>query len=167
MRRWPHVVGLLFAIVFVVATSIGMAHFVPEKLRDAALKIKNDANLVAQLLPATLPAPSKIDSAYWLPQNWSARQRYWFHHTSQGTATIPVPYRWFLALERPELSVRYTSLTDNEYLRRLGFIPSPSPRTLTVAHLRTATRRMPRALAPLGQRACLTMQMACLWGSRS
>jgi len=126
VRRRPHVVCLLFAIMFVVAASIGMACFVPEKLRDAALKIKNDANLVAQLLPATLPAPSKIDSAYWLPQNWSARQRYWFHHTSQGTATIPVPYRWFLALERPELSVRYTSLTDNEYLRRLGFIPSPS-----------------------------------------
>ncbi|RXH21201.1 cytochrome C [Bradyrhizobium zhanjiangense] len=116
----------MFAIVFVLAASIGMAYFVPEKLRDAALKVKNDANLVAQLLPATLPAPSKIDSAYWLPQNWSSRQRYWFHHTSQGTATIPVPYRWFLALERPELSIRYTSLADNEYLRRLGFIPSPS-----------------------------------------
>jgi len=126
VRRWPHIVSLLVAIVFVVAASTGMAYFAPEKLRDAALKTKNAANLVAQLLPATLPAPSKIDSAYWLPQNWSARQRYWFHHTSQGTATIPVPYKWFLALERPELSVRYTSLTDNEYLRRLGFIPSPS-----------------------------------------
>ncbi|WP_244481642.1 hypothetical protein [Bradyrhizobium pachyrhizi] len=123
----PHAIGLLVAIVFVVAVLVaGMAYFVPERLRDTALKVKNDANLVAQLLPATLPAPSKIDSAYWLPQNWSSRQRYWFHHTSQGTATIPVPYRWFLALERPELSIHYTSLTDNEYLRRLGFIPSPS-----------------------------------------
>ncbi|WP_375784939.1 di-heme-cytochrome C peroxidase [Bradyrhizobium sp. Pha-3] len=116
----------MLAIVFAVAASIGLAYFVPDKLRDAALKIRSDANLVAQLLPATLPAASKIESAYWLPQNWSARQRYWFHHTSQGTATIPVPYRWFLALERPELSIRYTSLTDNDYLRRLGFIPSPS-----------------------------------------
>ncbi|MCC8939037.1 cytochrome C [Bradyrhizobium sp. Arg68] len=117
----------MFVIVFVAAASVGItAYFAPEKLRDVALKIKNGANLVAQLLPATLPTPSKIDSAYWLPQNWSSRQRYWFHHTSQGTATIPVPYRWFLALERPELSIHYTSLTDSEYLRRLGFIPSPS-----------------------------------------
>ncbi|WOH80465.1 di-heme-cytochrome C peroxidase [Bradyrhizobium sp. BEA-2-5] len=126
VRRWPHIISLLFAILFVAVALVSMAYFVPEKLRDAALKIKNDANLVAQLLPATLPEPSKVDSAYWLPQNWTSRQRYWFHHTSQGTATIPVPYRWFLALERPELSIHYTSLTDDEYLRRLGFIPSPS-----------------------------------------
>ncbi|MGY4319201.1 di-heme-cytochrome C peroxidase [Bradyrhizobium sp. JR3.5] len=126
VRRWPHIISLIFAIVFVAVASAGMAYFAPEQLRDAALKIKSDANLVAQLLPATLPAPSKIDSAYWLPQNWTSRQRYWFHHTSQGTATIPVPYRWFLALERPELSIHYASLTDDDYLRRLGFIPSPS-----------------------------------------
>ncbi|MGY4447833.1 hypothetical protein ACVWZR_002493 [Bradyrhizobium sp. i1.3.1] len=126
VRRWPHVAGLLFAIVVVAIVSAGLVYFAPEKVRDAALKIKNDANLLAQLLPATLPEPSKIESAYWLPQNWSSRQRYWFHHTSQGTATIPVPYQWFLALERPELSFSYTSLTDDDYLRRLGFIPSPS-----------------------------------------
>lgn len=130
-RRWPHLVSLVIAILIVVAASVGLAYFVPDKLRDAALKIKNDANLVAQLLPATLPAASKIESAYWLPQNWNSRQRYWFHHTSQGTATIPVPYRWFLALERPELSIHYTRLTDNDYLRRLGFIPSPSSKDFT------------------------------------
>ncbi|SFV17306.1 hypothetical protein SAMN05192541_12813 [Bradyrhizobium arachidis] len=125
LMRWPHITSLLLAAVVVVIAAAGLVYFAPEKVRDAALKIKNDANLVAQLLPATLPEPSKIESAYWLPQNWSARQRYWFHHTSQGTATIPVPYQWFLALERPELSFSYTSLTDENYLRRLGFIPSP------------------------------------------
>ncbi|MBB4383500.1 cytochrome c [Bradyrhizobium sp. SBR1B] len=123
--RWPHITSLLLAIVVVVIVATGLVYFAPERIRVAALKIKNDANLAAQLLPATLPEPSKIESAYWLPQNWSARQRYWFHHTSQGTATIPVPYQWFLALERPELSFSYTSLTDENYLRRLGFIPSP------------------------------------------
>ncbi|WP_271575668.1 di-heme-cytochrome C peroxidase [Bradyrhizobium sp. CCBAU 11361] len=125
VMRWPHVTSLLFAIFVVVIVAAGLVYFAPEKVRDAALRIKNDANLVAQLLPATLPEPSKIESAYWLPQNWSSRQRYWFHHTSQGTATIPVPYQWFLALERPELSFSYTSLSDEDYLRRLGFIPSP------------------------------------------
>ncbi|MFK4719449.1 mono/diheme cytochrome c family protein [Bradyrhizobium niftali] len=126
LMRWPHITSLLLATVVVVIVAAGLVYFAPEKVRDAALKIKNDANLVAQLLPATLPEPSRVQSAYWLPQNWSARQRYWFHHTSQGTATIPVPYQWFLALERPELSFSYTSLTDENYLRRLGFIPSPS-----------------------------------------
>lgn len=126
VRRWPHVVGLFLAAVAVVVLSAGIVYFAPEKIRDTALRIKSDANLIAQLLPATLPEPSKIESAYWLPQNWSARQRYWFHHSSQGTATIPVPHQWFLALERPELSISYTSLTDETYLRRLGFIPSPS-----------------------------------------
>ncbi|WP_407185374.1 di-heme-cytochrome C peroxidase [Bradyrhizobium centrosematis] len=125
VTRWPHITSLLLAIVAIVMVAAGLVYFAPEKVRDAALKIKNDANLVAQLLPATLPEPSKIRGAYWLPQNWSFRQRYWFHHTSQGTATIPVPYQWFLALERPELSFSYTSLTDENYLRRLGFIPSP------------------------------------------
>lgn len=126
MTRWRCLAGLLVAIGVAAAVALGMAYFVPEKLRDVALSIKGKANLIAQLLPATLPQPSKIEQAYWLPQNWSAQQRYWFHHTSQGTATIPVPYQWFMALERPELSVFYTRLTDDDYLRRLGFIPSPS-----------------------------------------
>lgn len=131
MTRWRCLAGLLVAIGVAAAVALGMAYFVPEKLRDVALSIKGKANLVAQLLPATLPQPSKIEQAYWLPQNWSAQQRYWFHHTSQGTATIPVPYQWFMALERPELSVFYTRLTDDDYLRRLGFIPSPSSNDFT------------------------------------
>lgn len=118
-------VALLILVVLALGALIGEAIYAPEKLRDLALRIKNRANFAAELLPATLPTASKVEQAYWLPQNWSWQQRYWFHHTSQGTATIPVPYQWFLALERPELSFSYTSLTDNDYLRRLGFIPSP------------------------------------------
>lgn len=131
MRRWPCLAGLLIVTGITVAAAAGMAYFMPEKLRDVALSIEGKASLVAKLLPATLPQPSRIEQAYWLPQNWSAQQRYWFHHTSQGTATIPVPYQWFMALERPELSVFYTSLTDDDYLRRLGFIPSPSSKSFT------------------------------------
>ena len=131
-KRWPHVATLLAAVVAVVATGLGLAYFVPDKLRKITLEIKGITEIVAQVLPATLPAPSKIKQAYWLPQNWSWQQRYWFHHSSQGTTTIPVPYEWFLALERPELSLwSHKSLKDDDYLRRLGFIPSPSSKDFT------------------------------------
>ncbi|WP_027527487.1 di-heme-cytochrome C peroxidase [Bradyrhizobium sp. Ec3.3] len=118
--------ALPVAIVAIGVTGIGLAYFVPDKLRNIALKIGGATSIVAQVLPATLPEPSKIEQAYWLPQNWTWQKRYWFHHTSQGTTTIPVPYEWFLALERPELSLSHHSLRDDDYLRRLGFIPSPS-----------------------------------------
>ena len=42
-------------------------------------------------------------AAYWLDQNWSTGDRHWFHHASQGTATFPVPYSWFVALEQAGL----------------------------------------------------------------
>ena len=46
---------------------------------------------------------SNPEAAYWLEQNWSLEDRHWFHHASQGTATFPVPYSWFMALEQPRL----------------------------------------------------------------
>ena len=125
LRRRPCVAGLLAAVLAIVVAVIGTAYFVPDKLRNIALKINGITNR-GPGAAATLPAPSKIEQAFWLPQNWSWQKRYWFHHTSQGTTTIPVPYEWFLALERPELSLSHKSLKDDEYLRRLGFIPSPS-----------------------------------------
>ena len=91
-------------------------------------KIGGGASRAAKLLPPVLPAAGHVEKAYWLSQNWSARDRYSFHHTPQGTATIPVPYDWLVALERPELSLlgRPGLLKDADYLRRLGFIPSPA-----------------------------------------
>jgi hypothetical protein len=130
--RWRCVAGLLAAVIVIAAVVGGMAYFVPDKLRKITLEIEGITEIVAQVLPATLPAPSKIEQAYWLPQNWTWQQSYWFHHTSQGTTTIPVPYEWFLALERPELSLwSHKSLKDDDYLRRLGFIPSPSSKDFT------------------------------------
>ena len=66
-------------------------------------------------------------AAYWLEQNWSLEDRYWFHHASQGTATFPVPYDWFMALEQPTLHLFSGAgmLKDSAYLERFGFIPSP------------------------------------------
>ena len=68
-----------------------------------------------------------MKAAHWLDQNWSTEDRFWFHHASQGTATFPVPYAWFVALEQPgiHLFTRPGMLADSAYLERFGFIPSP------------------------------------------
>lgn len=82
---------------------------------------------LAQLLPPPLPRLQETTAAYWLEQNWSLKDRHWFHHASQGTATFPVPYNWFMALEQPRLHLfsRPGMMKDSAYLERFGFIPSP------------------------------------------
>ncbi len=124
--------ALLILIVSLGAATIWALFFAPGKIRQLTLKIEKDANFVAKILPATLPPATRIDAAYWLEQNWSERDRYWFHHTPQGTATFPIPFVWFLALERAEISLfRHPGyIRDEAFLRRLGFIPSPDINTL-------------------------------------
>lgn len=77
----------------------------------------------------TPPLPEHVEprAAYWLEQNWALEDRHWFHHASQGTATFPVPYRWFMALEQPRLHffAKPGMLHDSDHLQRFGFIPSP------------------------------------------
>jgi len=82
---------------------------------------------LAKVLPPPLPNLVPTKTAYWLEQNWSLEDRHWFHHVSQGTATFPVPYAWFVALEQPGLHLftRPGMLKDSHYLERFGFIPSP------------------------------------------
>lgn len=51
----------------------------------------------------------------------------WFHHASQGTATLPIPYDWLVALEQPKSSPWWIFLGSEdlfvgEYLLRHGFI---------------------------------------------
>jgi hypothetical protein len=93
---------------------------------------------LAQLLPPPLPERVPIKEAHWLEQNWSADKRFWFHHASQGTATFPVPYRWFLALEQPgiHLFTKPGMLADSNYLERFGFLPSPKSIDTDAANLR-------------------------------
>lgn len=83
--------------------------------------------IMAGLLAACAPNPPALQTAnktIWLQQNWNEEQREWFYFTSQGTATLPLPYEWFIALERPELSVfgEPGLLSSGEYLPRFGFI---------------------------------------------
>ena len=67
-----------------------------------AIAVLSIATVVAACEPS-LPENTPVKEARWLQQNWSAGERYWFHHTTQGTSTLPVPYVWFVALERPQL----------------------------------------------------------------
>src|SRR5580765_2583014 len=93
---WTKPVLIFFAVVIaVVAVALAVVINAPEKVRDALKKIGKGAELVALAFPPTLPAATKPATVYWLDQNWTARDRYWFHHASQGTATFPVPYDWF------------------------------------------------------------------------
>ncbi|MEA3274900.1 MAG: hypothetical protein U9Q81_06325 [Pseudomonadota bacterium] len=52
---------------------------------------------------AELPENDPVKEARWLEQNWNPEERFWFHHASQGTASVLIPYGWFLALEQPTL----------------------------------------------------------------
>ena len=93
---------------------------------------------LAQFLPPPLPKLAPVKEAHWLDQNWSTEKRHWFHHASQGTATFPVPYSWFLALEQPgiHLFTRPGMLADSAYLERFGFLPSPKTIDMDEASLR-------------------------------
>ncbi|MFC6670238.1 hypothetical protein [Marinobacterium aestuariivivens] len=63
----------------------------------------------------------------WLEQgdDWRGSQRDWFHHVSQGTATLPIPFEWFMALEQPGVNLFGAGelVSAPDYLARLGFIP--------------------------------------------
>lgn len=74
-----------------------------------------------------MPTNTAVTESRWLEQNWSDADRFWFHHATQGTSTLPVPYEWFVALEQPQLWVfgEAPMIKDSDYLRRFGFIPSP------------------------------------------
>ena len=71
-----------------------------------------------------LPKMTTSENIVWLEQGWSNNDRQEFHHTSQGTMTLPLPYEWFAALEQPGFSLFGDKglIIENGYLSRLGFI---------------------------------------------
>ncbi|MGV7212483.1 di-heme-cytochrome C peroxidase [Bradyrhizobium sp. UFLA05-112] len=130
--RWAFALGALIAALG-LAGFVAVAEF-PNQVR-AMLPQKG---VLAQLLPPPLPTLPETTAAYWLEQNWSLKDRHWFHHASQGTATFPVPYTWFMALEQPRLHLfsRPGMMKDSAYLERFGFIPSPQSIQTDVTTLR-------------------------------
>ena len=110
----------LWAIALVAVVFVAIVEF-PDRAGSIL------PQFIAQILPPPLPTVPPVKEAHWLDQNWSTEDRHWFHHASQGTATFPVPYDWFVALEQPGLHL-FTQpglLRDSGYLERFGFIPSP------------------------------------------
>lgn len=105
--------------------------------RIRAIGALSIAAVTAACAPS-LPENTPVREARWLQQNWSAGERFWFHHATQGTSTLPVPYLWFVALERPQLSPFSDPqlLSDPDYLQRFGFIPSPDTLDADDASLR-------------------------------
>jgi len=61
----------------------------------------------------------------WLEQGWTPEVRAAYHHQSQGTATLPIPYSWFVALQQPGLTPSSGRFSNSAYLEKFGFIPSP------------------------------------------
>jgi hypothetical protein len=110
----------LWLAAIACAAIVAVAEF-PDQVRKIA------PPQLAQLLPPSLPDRAQTKAAYWLDQNWSTEDRHWFHHATQGTATFPVPYAWFIALEQPGIGLfsRPGLLSDSDYLERFGFLPSP------------------------------------------
>lgn len=61
----------------------------------------------------------------WEP-GWGVKplnQRDWFHHASQGTRIMP--HAWFVNLEQPAIASMGRRITEDRYLERFGFLPSP------------------------------------------
>ncbi len=118
------VFGKLAKAAIAVIAIIGAAIVAIAEFPDEVGKIVPP---LAQVLPPPLPDRGPTRAAYWLDQNWSTEDRHWFHHASQGTATFPVPYAWFIALEQPGLHLVSPPglLSDSDYLERFGFLPSP------------------------------------------
>ena len=117
--------------LFVLAAIVAIAEFPDELARILPASI-------ARLLPPSLPTPAPIKEAHWLDQNWSLGERHWFHHATQGTATFPMPYDWFVALEQPGLKLwgQPGLMKDSDYLARFGFIPSPQSVNVDAESLR-------------------------------
>lgn len=64
-----------------------------------------------------------------LEQNWTADDRQWFYHTSQGSSfELLLPYEWFTALEQPRLPPllfgEVPRVVEEEYIARFGFLPN-------------------------------------------
>jgi len=80
------------------------------------------------LTPPELPEYQDLETVNVNPTGWPNKRADWFHHASQGTATLPVPYEWLLALEAPKSSPWSILLGGDEgrfmdeFILRLGFI---------------------------------------------
>jgi hypothetical protein len=84
------------------------------------------------LTPPQLAPYKELKIQYINPTGWGNKSSQWFHHTSQGTSTLPIPYDWLVALEAPKTNPWLMFFGQSEhafigdYLLRLGFIQQTS-----------------------------------------
>ena len=100
------------ALIFVIAT-----------VMSGCQKMKEVRTLFVKRPSEEMPQYKPVANLEYPDQNWTAWQRQWFYHTSQGTMLLP--YRWFLALEQPHINLFGTvpRFADSAYLARFGFLP--------------------------------------------
>ncbi|AOT11114.1 c-type cytochrome [Pseudoalteromonas luteoviolacea] len=119
-KKWPWILSalIILAIILVSLRTI------------AALN-----ELKYALTPPKLPEYKQLDTHFINQNGWPSTKDYnhqWPYHASQGTATLPIPYEWLIALEAPKNTPWFilfgqekTFLT--EYIYRLGFINLNDP----------------------------------------
>ena len=88
----------------------------------ALAAVAGSGGMIAAAQDSPVAAGAPAQKVVWLDQNWDDDDRARYHHASQGTATFPVPYSWFMALEQPD---SHEPFSDPAYLDQFGFIPSP------------------------------------------
>lgn len=82
------------------------------------------ASFTGRATAPKVPSYPAALNAVWLDQGWTEAERNWFHHAGQGTDTLPIPYSWFMALERPSVTIGSSGMfADQAHLDSYGFIP--------------------------------------------
>ncbi|KID56187.1 hypothetical protein JF50_18090 [Pseudoalteromonas luteoviolacea] len=114
-RKWPWIVSIL---IVVAATALVF------RTTSALNELK------FALTPPQLPEYQHLDTQFINQTGWSDTQYHnqqWPYHASQGTATLPIPYEWLIALEAPKDTPWFILFGQekaflSEYIYRLGFI---------------------------------------------
>ena len=115
--------------------------------------VQSDIDKIAYAMtPPDLPEYRELETVHLNPEGWGKHDDHWFHHASQGTATLPIPYDWLVALEEPKSSPWLIFLGEKnrfveEYILRLGFIKGTksahNPDALPVGLAKTASINFP------------------------
>ena len=107
----------------------------------------------------------------WTDQNWQPDEWEFWYHADQGSGLeLAIPYKWFLALEQPKVTLfgSAPSFLDSEFIRDLGFLPDGknkyNPDSIPVGFTKTENyidplTNEPRTLVGLTCAACHTGQV--------
>jgi hypothetical protein len=90
------------------------------KLRALAVAVVQAISLQLLAFPAEAQTAPYSGHVTYLDQGWSPETARWWYFLSQGTAFMP--YQWFVALEQPVGTERFSSPGN---MQRLGFLIEP------------------------------------------